>query len=91
VTETTDVQTLQKRFRGGPPWHHLEPLQLLYFNFYTYPDLAFHSDADTDRIRIWLPKMMRIHAEPCPDPQYYQTPENDDTVQGGLKAKGPVE
>jgi hypothetical protein len=53
------------------------------FYFDVDPDPAFHSNANTDPILIWLPKMMRIHAKPCPDPQYYQTPENDDSSTGG--------
>ncbi len=41
MAATTGPQNIQKGVQGGPPWRHLEPPQLLYFDFDADPVPTF--------------------------------------------------
>jgi hypothetical protein len=59
------------------PTFHPDADPDLQIDAYQDPDPAYHSDVDPDPdfylMRIWIQvtKMMRIHANPDPDPQHF--------------------
>ncbi len=80
---TTDLQTLRDSILSlhasivtvhGPTWLHFEPIKLLNFDFNAQPDTDQDFRSNVDPILIHVPKIMRTHEDPDPQP-WLEVPE----------------